>query len=320
MRRSSYFKQPGYTAFPKRLAATVLAIALSITVNTSSVSRGADVFDPFSTVAPTAPQLQDPFESPIPVQESTPGEDPFDQVAQAPPPTVQRDGKALQPTTMPASTATANSQPTAKSRPVNFQMAPTLLPAPISSPTGTSEPGAGAAANSNALGTNSDADETKPTLPLDPCGRAAEKPLFALGIEIGTPSGQMPTDHAAACWESINATGPAACARCWTPTSYQWDATCLAHRPLYFEEINLERYGYGCGWCLQPAASAAHFFGAVPALPYCMAVDCPYECVYTLGHYRPGSCPPWRHHWPPCDPLAASSEVGVLTGLIFLIP
>ena len=78
----------------------------------------------------------------------------------------------------------------------------------------------------------------------------------------------------------------------------------FCHRPLYFEEINLERYGYGCGWCLQPGASAAHFFGTVPALPYLMTVDCPHECIYTLGHYRPGSCPPWRAtgrpatHWP----------------------
>jgi hypothetical protein len=108
--------------------------------------------------------------------------------------------------------------------------------------------------------------------------------------------------------------------RCWPASTYQWDATCLCYKPLYFEEINLERYGYGCCACLQPAASAAHFFGTVPALPYLIAADSPCECKYTLGHYRPGSCPPLRYHWPPCDPLAAAAEGGVLTGLIFLIP
>jgi hypothetical protein len=157
----------------------------------------------------------------------------------------------------------------------------------------------------------------KPATPAEPCAAAAEKPLGQLGIDIALPSGQLPADLGAVCLASLN-TSPAI--RSWPTYCYQWDATCLYHRPLYFEEINLERYGYGCGCCLQPAASAAHFFATVPALPYCIAVECPHECVYTLGHYRPGSCPPWRWHWPPCDWLAASSEAGVLTGMIFLIP
>ncbi|MCI0491463.1 MAG: hypothetical protein L0Z07_00835 [Planctomycetes bacterium] len=155
----------------------------------------------------------------------------------------------------------------------------------------------------------------------DPCRGAPEKPISDLTINIQMPSGDLPQDHAAACWEQIDAqAGPFAAARCWPVFNYHWNATCLYHRPLYFEEINLERYGYGCHACLQPAISAAHFFGTVPALPYCMTADCPGECVYTLGHYRPGSCPPWRRHCPPCDAVAGASEAGVLTGLIFLIP
>jgi hypothetical protein len=94
----------------------------------------------------------------------------------------------------------------------------------------------------------------------------------------------------------------------------------MAHRPLYFEEINLERYGYGCHDCLQPFASAAHFFATVPALPYCIGANCPGECQYTLGHYRPGSCPPWRCHRPPVSALGALAEGGVWTGMVFLIP
>jgi hypothetical protein len=151
----------------------------------------------------------------------------------------------------------------------------------------------------------------------DPCGDVIEKPLDQLGINIAIPAGQLPTDHGAVCMASLNSD---AAVRSFPTYYYQWDATCFCHRPLYFEEINLERYGYGCGCCLQPLASAAHFFGTVPALPYCMAAECPHECVYTLGHYRPGSCPPWRCHWPPADPLAAAAEGGVWTGMIFLIP
>jgi hypothetical protein len=155
-----------------------------------------------------------------------------------------------------------------------------------------------------------------PAQQSDPCSQVVEKPLGALGINIAIPTGDVPTDHGTVCLASMNT----AAVRSFPTYNYQWDATCFCHRPLYFEEINLERYGYGCGCCLQPLASAAHFFGTVPALPYCMAADCPHECVYTLGHYRPGSCPPWRCHWPPADPIAAAAEGGVWTGMIFLIP
>jgi len=161
----------------------------------------------------------------------------------------------------------------------------------------------------------------QPDLATNPCAAMADKPLGTLGITIEQPPGKLPDDFAAACWNQINETaGPLAGARRWSTAEFCWNATCLCHRPLYFEEINLERHGYGCCACLQPVVSAAHFFATVPALPYCMAVDCPGECIYTLGHYRPGSCPPWRRYRPPCDPLAAAAEGGVWTGMIFLIP
>jgi hypothetical protein len=164
-------------------------------------------------------------------------------------------------------------------------------------------------------------DVTAEPLPT-PCDGVADKPMSDLGINIVLPSGLLPKDHAGECWSYLNAQGgPAAAMRCWPMLSYYWDATCLGYRPLYFEEINLERYGYGCCCqCLQPAVSAAHFFGTIPALPYCMAAHCPCECEYTLGHYRPGSCPPRRCNWPSCMPLAAATEAGVMTGFVFLIP
>jgi hypothetical protein len=198
-------------------------------------------------------------------------------------------------------------------RQANFQVLPSEPVAPAETPNATTQ----------GIDSPNDAapESQQSSTAAGPCSAAAERPLRELGIGIAPPAGQFPQNRAAACWESMNAElGPAAGSRSWAGFNYHWDATCLCHRPLYFEEVNLERYGYGCGWCLQPAASAAHFFGTVPALPYLAAVDCPHECIYTLGHYRPGSCPPWRHHWPPCDPLAAAAEGGVLTGLIFLIP
>ncbi len=153
------------------------------------------------------------------------------------------------------------------------------------------------------------------------CGVPDERPITELTINIQLPQGELPHNLAADCWQQLNATiGPLAADRLWPQQVYNWDATCFAHQPLYFEEINLERYGYGCCTCLQSAYSAAHFFATVPALPYCIGAHCPFECQYALGHYRPGSCPPWRYHLPPCSARGGISEAGALTGFIFMIP
>jgi hypothetical protein len=155
----------------------------------------------------------------------------------------------------------------------------------------------------------------------DPCAAVAGRPFYDFGISTTVPTGELPIDVAAGCWENVNATaGPLPGYRAWSTSMFAWDATCLCYRPLYFEEANLERYGYGCCETMQPLASAAHFFGTIPLLPYCMAVDCPNECIYTLGHYRPGSCVPKRYMWPPVSPRAILAEGGVWTGLVFLIP
>jgi hypothetical protein len=178
-------------------------------------------------------------------------------------------------------------------------------------------------ADAQANSTSADATKTS----NDPCAATNFKPLRQLGISIAQPVGQMPTDFATACWEQINS-GPNGACRCWPVTCYHWDATCLCYQPLYFEQVNAERFGYGCGLgrfryctnCVQSAVSAAHFFGTVPALPYCLSARCPCDCVYTLGHYRAGDCVPWRCNGPSCDPFAAASAGGIYTGLIFAIP
>lgn len=107
--------------------------------------------------------------------------------------------------------------------------------------------------------------------------------------------------------------------RPYEPWNYYWTATAFAHRPLYFEQVNVERYGHNAG-CLQPVFSAAHFFGTIPILPYKMGMDHPNEPVYTLGHSRPGDCAAWERHdlrWSLCGAIAQGA---VTTGLVFLIP
>ncbi len=73
---------------------------------------------------------------------------------------------------------------------------------------------------------------------------------------------------------------------------YTWISPVFYHKPLYFEQPNLERYGQGTHRLLQPAASSVHFFGTIPLLPYKILTQHPCEKYYTLGNRRPGNCNP----------------------------
>jgi hypothetical protein len=134
------------------------------------------------------------------------------------------------------------------------------------------------------------------------------------------PDGLVPDDFAEQKFQEQAAVyhGPGT-NRDWSMYQYWWEAPALCHSPLYYEEINVERYGYSHGLG-QPAFSAAHFFGSTVALPYLLAATPPGECVYTLGHYRPGSYVPYQLHRPPFSLKGGISQAAVVTGLILLIP
>lgn len=106
----------------------------------------------------------------------------------------------------------------------------------------------------------------------------------------------------------------------WARTTFMWKATGLCHKPAYFEDESLERYGHTWGPWLQPVVSGGHFFLTVPALPYIMGLYPPGECIYTLGYYRPGSCAPYMLDPLPLSVRAGLAEGGVWTGMVFLIP
>jgi hypothetical protein len=58
----------------------------------------------------------------------------------------------------------------------------------------------------------------------------------------------------------------------------------FCHRPLYFEERCLERYGcQSC--CCQPVASALHFYGSAVLLPVSMWRQCPCRCSVCTPCY-----------------------------------
>jgi len=108
--------------------------------------------------------------------------------------------------------------------------------------------------------------------------------------------------------------------RNWAPMTFAWKATAACHRPLYFEETALERYGHTAGPIRQPILSGAHFFGSLITLPYQAGINPPWECRYPLGTYRPGSCAPYFLPPIPLSVRGGLLEAGAWVGGIFMIP
>jgi hypothetical protein len=108
--------------------------------------------------------------------------------------------------------------------------------------------------------------------------------------------------------------------RNWVAMTWTWKASGLCHKPLYFEDYRLERYGHTAGPLLQPALSGAHFFLNIAILPYKMGINPPNECRYALGYYRPGSCAPWLLDPVPLSLRGAVYEMGAVAVGITGIP
>lgn len=108
--------------------------------------------------------------------------------------------------------------------------------------------------------------------------------------------------------------------RNWVASSVTWKASNAVHKPLYFQDINLERYGHTTGPVLQPVISSAHFFANIATMPYQMGVHLPSECQYALGYYRPGSCAPWITQPVPLSLRGALFQAGTLTTTGLLVP
>ena len=108
--------------------------------------------------------------------------------------------------------------------------------------------------------------------------------------------------------------------RDWTPLTFTWKASALCHKPLYFEQIQLERYGHTTGPFTQPFFSGGHFILNIAMLPYKMGINPINECQYSLGYYRPGSCAPWLISPVPLSLRGAMSEAATIFGGGALFP
>lgn len=108
--------------------------------------------------------------------------------------------------------------------------------------------------------------------------------------------------------------------RNYVPTTVAWKASNLCHKPLYFEDVQLERYGHEFGPIIQPALSTVHFFKDVAFLPYKMGIHPMKECQYSLGYYRPGSCAPWTIDPVPLSLRGALYQGAAITGAAAILP
>jgi len=145
------------------------------------------------------------------------------------------------------------------------------------------------------------------------------RPLKLVPASIRVKPGDEPADYARAHFLAFrDTTQELGQTRGWSPISYGWDPPALYYQPVYFEEINDERYGMHMG-LLTPFASFGKFFGNFPLLPYKLITQPMCECRYTLGFERPNNCVPmhffgwgtlnrpllwWcsRHHYCPIRP------------------
>lgn len=116
--------------------------------------------------------------------------------------------------------------------------------------------------------------------------RAKLKPIRVVSNSLKPEAGDLPPECGPRDEQFI--------ARNWSCMTYTWKAANMCHKPLYFEQPRVERYGHAFPRPIQPFVSAATFFVSVPLLPYKMGLEPPNECVYVLGYYRPGSCAPYQ--------------------------
>ncbi|MGL6195022.1 MAG: hypothetical protein ACRC2T_09395 [Thermoguttaceae bacterium] len=109
--------------------------------------------------------------------------------------------------------------------------------------------------------------------------------------------------------------------RDWNRICFTWKASGLCHKPLYFEEEALEQYGHThVREEFQPIVSAAKFFLTIPILPYKMGLNPPNECIYSLGHYRPGDCVPYMLDPLPLSLRAGLIQAGATVGAVAIFP
>lgn len=146
--------------------------------------------------------------------------------------------------------------------------------------------------------------------------RAQFKRISEVKLRLHPEARELPSDCSSVLFETTeNDTTRSTAYRTvnWLPTNF-------FHQPLYFDDMPLERYGQSVCPHWQPVASGLRFFLTVPAVPYKIGLDRPYDCVTTLGLYRPGVCAPCVRERYPIEADATLFEAATALGFVFLLP
>lgn len=143
--------------------------------------------------------------------------------------------------------------------------------------------------------------------------------ILDVEVDIRPTSGVMPEDRGAERFanepvidESLPSGEPADVLCAYTP----WT---ICYRPLYFEDIALERYDKNVGY-LQTGLSGVRFFGSIAALPYKMTRRPPRSCECSNGFSRPGDCPLPGYGNRRLELDAALVEAAAVTAVVYFIP
>jgi hypothetical protein len=138
-------------------------------------------------------------------------------------------------------------------------------------------------------------------------------------IDIRPTEGDLPPDLSAA-----RMAGEPTIDETW-PSGEPGDVFCtytpwtICYRPLYFEDIKLERYGCNVG-CLQTGLSGVRFFSSIAALPYKMTVRRPRSCECSNGFSRCGDCPLPGYGRREFRIDASLIEAAAVAGVVYILP
>ncbi|GIW92098.1 MAG: hypothetical protein KatS3mg110_0139 [Pirellulaceae bacterium] len=171
------------------------------------------------------------------------------------------------------------------------------------------------------MAANVAAQQTSPpaqpsALPVVPPSEIAFRSLKELDTQIAPPAGSFPVDFSGQLFRPREAVAEGVP----VPKTFWWEAPEIWWRPLYFDNVPLERYGQTPAPRLQPALSGAEFFLMLPIMPYKMAVDPPWSRKTNLGYYRPGSPTPCVGRRLPLQANALLTEAATWVALVFLLP
>jgi hypothetical protein len=162
----------------------------------------------------------------------------------------------------------------------------------------------------------------KPMSAADICRKYQPKPIGTVGLGVKpAKAGAIPTgkdDPAQLCFpketEHVGQYG-------WYDNCPYGNYLFVCHGPLYFEEVDAERFGETWGAWVQPSVTAGKFFGTVPMVPYKWFANTFSEEQYgqdNFGQARNGYAE--GRFIPPFHAGAAAFTGGLVTGLFFLIP